>query len=424
MPDPSSSSTPRGILRSLRTASVVATVVIAMLVISVFGFLAFGDYVRGPVETVLRRYAETLVRELPAEADQAAVEAFARRNGVAIRISRGATTLSGESGETRPPSFTMITVEVAAPGGGTAVLSWPGLDIDRIHAAAPIVLIALIVVVLGARHAYEARLLGPLQWLKRGVDAVGAGRFDVVLPVFNQRDELGEVTRAFNHMASRVQGMLQARERLLADVSHELRSPLTRIKVALEFMPGSDKRQMLEDNVRAMERLVATLLERERLNHAGGLTAVAPVDLAGLAREVAAADRRPPGVRVTAEEGGAHVLGDTELLRILIDNLVDNAIKFSRPQSRPVEIAVTPASLGWRITITDDGIGIPENERKRVFDPFVKLDTGRGHGRGHGLGLDLCRRIVMAHGGTIQLTAADGGGSRAIVTLPVRSSQR
>jgi signal transduction histidine kinase len=413
------SSSSRGILRSLRTASVTAALVIALLVTTAFGFLAFGDYTRRPMESVLRRYAETLVRELPANADQAAVEAFARRNAVVVQLRHGETMLTGDPGISQSPSFTMIGVEVAVPGDGIAVLSWPALDIDRIHAMAPIVLIVLILVVLAAHHAYEARLLAPLRWLRRGVDAVAAGRFDMVLPVLDQRDELGEVSRAFNDMAFRVRAMLQSRERLLADVSHELRSPLTRIKVALEFLPESDKRRMLAEDVRAIERLIATLLERERLGQNGGVRVAEPVDLAALAEEVAAAEERPPGVRVRVEGEGVDLLGDPDLLRILLVNLVDNAIKFSQPGSRPVEIAVeTHDSCGW-ITITDDGIGVPEGERQRIFEPFVKLDAGRGHGHGFGLGLDLCRRIAEAHGGAIALASADGGGAKVTVTLPI-----
>jgi len=409
-----------GILRGLRVASLATAAVIALLVVAAFGFLTFGGYVRGPMENVLRRYAETLARELPADADQATVDALARREGVVIRLDRGGTILVSTPVETAPPRFTMIAVEAPVPSGGTVVLSWPSLDIDRIHAAAPIMLISLIVVVLGVRHAYEARLLAPLRWLKRGVDAVGAGRFDIVLPIFDRRDELGEVTRAFNAMASRVRGMLRDRERLLADVSHELRSPLTRIKVALEFLPDNDKRMMIVDDVRRMERLITTLLERERLG--SGRLPAAAVDLGALAREVADAERRAPGTRATTSgEDDLIVTGDVDALRILLVNLVDNAIKSSRPDSRPVEIAVERDGGGIRVTVADNGVGIPEGERERVFEPFVKLETGRGHGPGHGLGLDICRRVASAHGGTISLTANEGGGVRAIVVLPTRA---
>lgn len=412
----------RGILDHLRVASLLAAAVIVALVTVAFALVSFGDYVHKPGQAVLRGYAELLVRELPSDPDQGTLDAFARAKAVEVVIRRGGKTLVAypDDGPRLPSAgFRTIGVEVALADGGVAVLSWPSFDPDRAHSVFLVVLVALIVAVLFARHAYEARLLQPLRWLRQGVESVGEGDIDVVLPIVNERDELGHLARAFNAMARRVRTMLEERERLLADVSHELRSPLTRMKVALELLPDGEKRRALADSVQTMERLVTTLLERERLNRPNRRSERVPVDLAALASETAATETRPPGVSWAAPDDGAYVLADPAMLRILIGNLIDNAIRFSLPDSRPVVVSVEPDVDGWRLIVADDGVGISPADSERVFKPFVKLDPSRGHGTGYGLGLDLCRRIVEAHEGSIALEPGAGRGCRFVVRLPV-----
>ena len=128
---------------------------------------------------------------------------------------------------------------------------------------------------------------------------------------------------------------------------------------------------------------------------------------------------REPGIEhnSSAEEVLARV--DPALIRVLVQNLADNALKFSKPDSKPVEISLLKSEGGVILTVDDDGPGIPAEEAERVFEPFVKLDPARGHRKGYGLGLNLCQRIVDAHGGTIQISAIEGKGTRVKVTLSV-----
>jgi len=107
------------------------------------------------------------------------------------------------------------------------------------------------------------------------------------------------------------------------------------------------------------------------------------------------------------------------MLRVLVLNLVDNALKFSLPESQPVELVVVAGNDAIEIQVIDDGKGIPAADRDRVFEPFVKLDPSRGHHSGYGLGLNLCRRIVDAHGGSIRIDDnPNGRGTRVIVSIP------
>lgn len=278
--------------------------------------------------------------------------------------------------------------------------------------------LAFLVAVIVASHWYQRRQLRPLQALRAAVEAVARGDLKARVPV-ERDDEIGQVADAFNQMTGRVEQMVAARERLLADVSHELRSPLARVKVALELLPAGAERDAIARDAREMETLISVLLERERLGARAESLETEPVDLTALVRRVADgfADRLPGVVfQDDAEPVVAEV--DGELVRLLVQNLVDNAVKFSRPDSRPVEVRLRADDGGVELSVTDDGIGIPAADAERVFEPFVKLDPARGHRRGYGLGLNLCWRVVEAHRGTIEVLPKPGGGTSVKVVLP------
>jgi len=268
-----------------------------------------------------------------------------------------------------------------------------------------------------ALHWFLRVQLRPLQWLRAGVDAVARGDFQTRVPVVH-RDEIGQVAEAFNAMTRRVEEMIADRERLLGDVSHELRSPLSRVKVALALLPEGEEREAIENDVREMETLITVLLERERLRARTEKMTTRDVDLAALVGEVVETFAgRGPGIEVFVPQGGFVVPGDDDLLRLLLSNLLDNAVKFSRGDSRPVEVRLSRSEEGIVLRVSDDGPGIPAGEEERIFEPFVKLDPARGHRRGYGLGLNLCRRIAEAHRGTIRVASKDGGGAVVEVTL-------
>ena len=242
------------------------------------------------------------------------------------------------------------------------------------------------------------------------------GDFKTRVPVVRD-DEIGQVAVAFNVMASRVGEMINDRERLLADVSHELRSPIARMKVALEFVPQGDKRDALDRDLREMESLIAVLLERADLRSRTGRLKGEAVDMNAVAGEVATAFAdQGPGVEFVSK-GAVTIHADPALMKLLIQNLVDNAVKFSRPDSRPVVVKLETEKDQVVLRVADDGIGIPAGSEKQIFEPFVKLDRARGHRVGYGIGLDLCQRIVQLLGGTIRLIPRQPRGTEAVVTL-------
>jgi signal transduction histidine kinase len=224
-------------------------------------------------------------------------------------------------------------------------------------------------------------------------------------------------------MVGRVREMIAARDQLLLDVSHELRSPLTRMKVALEMLPRSEQRTGMATDVAEMERMIAQLLELERLR---GSRSVTPVrqDLVPILREVAYGfENRPPGVRVVSTLRELPLDVDADKVRMVFRNLLDNATKYSLPQSAPVELSAVQNGDTVVVRVTDQGPGIPENDRQRVFEPFFRVDRSRTKRTGgYGLGLSICKRVMEAHGGSISVDADYHQGASFVLTFPKRSS--
>jgi signal transduction histidine kinase len=280
-------------------------------------------------------------------------------------------------------------------------------------------LIALLLSTIGVVYAVQLSRLRPLKWLHSGVDAVSRGNFAKRVPVV-RNDEIGRVARSFNLMTGRVQQMVDDRERLLADVSHELRSPLARIKVALELLPEGDKRDAISQDIREMESLTTALLEREQVRTQANQAETQTVNLVTVAGEVIDGfSNTPPGVELNVPPEPLKINGDAALIKVLMQNLVENALKFSLSDSAPVQVSLRHANDGVQIIIDDDGPGIPRDKAEKVFEPFVKLNPARGHRAGYGLGLNLCHRIVQAQGGSIEIQQRDKRGTRIIVNLPL-----
>ena len=278
-------------------------------------------------------------------------------------------------------------------------------------------LVALLLITIGLAYAIQLHLLRPLKWLRSGVEAVSEGEFSTRVPVVRD-DEIGKVARSFNQMTDRVRQMMDDRERLLADVSHELRSPLARIKVALELLPEGDKRDSIAQDIKEMESLTTALLEREQIRTRSSQASSERVNLVTIAAEVIDGfSNTPPGVQLNVPPQSLNINGDEALVKILIQNLVDNAIKFSLADSKPVEVSLLETDGGVQIIVEDDGQGIPAELAEKIFEPFVKLNPARGHRKGYGLGLNLCQRIVQAQGGSIEIQQRKPRGTRVLLNL-------
>lgn len=246
-----------------------------------------------------------------------------------------------------------------------------------------------------------------------------------------------ELVQAWNDMAERIERLVRGQKELLANISHELRSPLARVRLALELLPRSPDSEArlreVEADLGELERLISDVLMTSRLGATGLPTQPLPVELAPLLAQVVERAHHDPltaGAEVRIEPFPAlTVVADAALVRRAIFNLVENAAKYGAP---PITLSArkAPAGDAVEISVTDEGEGIAAADRERVFEPFFRLDKARTHSatapHGFGLGLTLARRVAEAHGGTIAITAArvSGGrelGCRVTLRLPLEA---
>jgi signal transduction histidine kinase len=317
------------------------------------------------------------------------------------------------------PAWAHSRFVVDAPNGGRYLVAWDfGRRANAAHDNLLLMLLGSMIAVFCAAHLVLTRALRPLRELQEGVARLSAGDLEVAL-ANRSRDEFGVLTAAFNHMAARVREMLRARDQLLLDVSHELRSPLTRLKVALALLPDSARKAQAEADAAEMEALTTELLELERLRDGRALR-TAREDLAALLREAARShEGTPPGVRVSASPPEIPLELDGDGWRTVLRNLLGNAVKYSLPDSRPIELSAARDGGRVVVTVVDDGPGIPAEDLARVFEPFFRVDRSRSRKTGgYGLGLSICRRIVEAHGGEIAAANNPGRGASFTITLP------
>jgi signal transduction histidine kinase len=280
------------------------------------------------------------------------------------------------------------------------------------------------IVLLACVYLATRYLLRPVRVLSEGVERLRQGDLDVEMDT-SRTDELGQLIVSFNEMTRAVRERLRARDQLLADVSHEIRSPLTRMRVALEMIPDGDAKESVIEDIEETEAMVAELLETERLDSPHGGISRAPTDMDDLIRDTVGPHAgAPPGVDV--ESPGHRVVAsvDEERIRLVVGNLISNALRHSDPQGSPVRVVLESPGDEVVIAVHDRGVGIAEDDLPRVFEPFYRVDRSRSKDTGgYGIGLSLVKRIVEAHGGRIRVESAPGQGSEFIVQLPVASGQ-
>lgn len=283
-------------------------------------------------------------------------------------------------------------------------------------------LLLLLVAIIFTAHVLLRRALRPLRWLQEGVAALSDGNLDVAVP-HRTKDEFGALTDAFNHMVGRVREMVRSRDQLLLDVSHELRSPLTRMKVALELLPESEHdehKPRLAANVAEMEAMVTELLELERLRQGRGLR-IEQSDLMRVVREVVeSCAGQPPGVMLAAGPEKLTLAIDPEKVRTVLGNLLENAAKYSLADSKPICVSVAEQDNAALVKVEDDGPGIPEEDITSLFEPFFRVDRSRSRKTGgYGLGLSLCKRIMEAHKGSIAVENRPTRGAAFVLRFPI-----
>jgi signal transduction histidine kinase len=300
-----------------------------------------------------------------------------------------------------------VVFAVRLPDGRRLVASRPRPDWRHLGAVATTVGLLALAVGLGAWPLVR-RLTQRLERLRLRVDDLGRGDLTARAPV-EGRDEVADLARSFNRAADRIQRLVEAERRQLAFASHELRSPLARLRVSIEMMTGDPAlKARAERDVEELDALIGELLEASRLEALGRADRDEAVDVLGLVAEEAAR------VEASVEGEAVEVRGDRRLLRRLVRNLLENA---RRHGGASVEARVHRLETGARLTVADRGSGVAPAERERIFEPFYRPPGAPETGSSYGLGLALVRQIARAHGGEARCLPREGGGTVFEVVL-------
>ncbi|MFQ5609239.1 MAG: sensor histidine kinase [Woeseiaceae bacterium] len=295
----------------------------------------------------------------------------------------------------------------------------PGPDLTT-----PIIGVISILVLAGCFFAVSW-LVRPIRWIKEGAGRIGQGDLDYRIPK-KRSDDLGELTVDINRMADDVKEMLEAKQQLLLAISHELRTPLTRTKVAAEFIEDEATRQSILEDAGEMERLIADLLESERLNTRHSKLQLGDTDIAELVRELVTQDFAEERGRITVNVPSVPVSQevDAKRIRLLVRNLVENALCHTPDDAGGVTVDVVDETDAVLVRVSDDGAGMSAEQVDRATEPFYRADPARCRDTGgFGLGLYLCRRIAEAHGGVLEIRSEIGRGTQVSLRLPRPSAR-
>lgn len=264
------------------------------------------------------------------------------------------------------------------------------------------------------------RLTKRLEAVEHGVRQWGDGNLALRLPVHGD-DEVASLAQGFNTAAQRVQELLLSHKTLLANASHELRSPLTRIRMGLELMgsqPGPEFRNEIARNIRELDQLIDEILLASRLDASeADMGTVEDVDLVGMAAEECAQVQAE--LDIPAQDGGLVVQGVNKLLRRVIRNLLENAHRHGAGAAR---VSVRRDAGSVVLAVCDHGPGVPAEFREKIFLPFFRLPGATERDGGVGLGLALVKSIVQRHGGSVHCEGGPQGGACFVVRLPQRAT--
>ena len=273
--------------------------------------------------------------------------------------------------------------------------------------------VGLALVLFGLAIWFMRREVVPIEHLGVAADALGKGREVPDFAFKGGTREVRNAATAFHTMKIRLGRSIQQRTEMLAGVSHDLRTPLTRMKLSLALLPESPETKELGDDVADMERMIEGYLAFAR---GEGDEVTSAADLSEILEDVAAGARRDNAEVAVTWTGDMHVELRPIAIKRCITNLVSNAMR----HGRRAELHATRGKTSVEITVDDDGPGIPEERYEDVFRPFVRLDESRNIDTGgSGLGLTIARDIARSHGGDVTLAKSPLGGLRVVVRLPV-----
>jgi signal transduction histidine kinase len=457
----------RASIRLRTTALAVLVMAVALAVGAVTLVLLTRASLRGGIEDMAEERATALAAQisasgLPAAVSSAASSTPSGRTDLSpededddtrwrVLDASGTVVLASPPGDDEDQHFLRVTEDA---GAYTVVVEASLEEVGDATRAlvTPLVIgvSGVMVLVGGVTWVVVTGALAPVERIRREVEEITGERLDRRVPIPVARDEIHRLASTMNRMLVRLQDSRDRQQRFVADASHELRSPLAGIRQAAEVarthpgaLPEGELAEAVLEEAGRMERLVEQLLLLTRTGGAG-VRQRQDVDIDDLALAEVRRVRRAGLTVDSSGVGAGRVRGDRTALAQVVRNLVDNA---ARHAHGTVAVAVRSGSDvsggnggsgdgggsgnggragygdaggdGVTLVVEDDGAGIPESERERVFERFVRLDEARDRDAGgSGLGLAIVREIVTAHGGTVTVSTSALGGARFVVRLP------
>ena len=416
----------RSIFLKLVLVFIATAIALAIAVGGIVRYAASDNPQRQLIGKNLAQYSIYLVDQIGTPPNIDTARSLATKLGINIHVKTATVNWSSESSSLNnlPNGFLAISgfpnVSRARNRGQLFIkVNRPDVDyllvfgrrggwVEHNHGALLLLVIIVVGTILTLSYLVVRWLLKPLGWLTDGMKEMGSGKLDTTLPV-RKHDELGDLAQTFNDMSVRIRDLVRAKQQLLLDVSHELRSPMTRMNVSAEFIEDSRVKNQIKSDLNEMETLTTEILESERLTSTQGGLSLEDIDLTELLKGlVEVYGDQKPGIKVLTDQS-VHAKVDPERIRIVIRNVTDNALAYSAGQERPVEVNLKSTPDKIYLTIEDFGEGIPEEDQKLIFEPFYRVDKSRHKETGgYGLGLSLCKKIMRAHGGDITVNSKPG----------------
>lgn len=432
--------------RSVRARTTLGAVVVVLAALLV-GAAAFVVVLRLVLLDGVRTAAESGLEQASARVEADGAGAVSGYEDVLVQVVGDGGSVLAHGDDADPPAlptadesrwshdgerWLLVADDVDLPGGGEATLVY-GVPLEQTDTAvsAAVVLLAIgvpvLVLLMGlVTWVVTGRSLRPVERMRNEVETIRAARPDARVAVPHTGDEIARLADTMNAMLDRLDRAAEGQRRFVSDASHELRSPIATLRQHAEVAAAHPDRadvaelsEVVRSEALRLQDLVTALLELSRLDE-GGIGAGRPVDLDDLAFDAVARARSVgTGHRHLHVDGSgiapARVLGNERVLAGVVRNLVDNALRHASAR-----VAVALAEDGGRavLTVDDDGVGVPPEERDRVFERFVRLDEARSRDAGGaGLGLAIVRDAVRAHGGEVTVTDSPLGGARFVVRI-------
>ncbi|MCU7845704.1 MAG: HAMP domain-containing histidine kinase [Candidatus Thiodiazotropha sp. (ex Monitilora ramsayi)] len=295
------------------------------------------------------------------------------------------------------------------------------IESSQLPLVVSLTIVAVLLIIALVYHLVR-RLFRPIETIRQGITRFGRGELEHRIDV-RRRDELGELANSVNNMADEIQQMLEGKRQLLLAISHELRSPLTRARVNAELLEESEPQKRIILDLQQMELELTELLETERLGSQHARLDRQSVSPDQLVDEVMQRHFSDSEVVCHHINDNDEILLDAIRVRLMIRNLLDNALRHTPEDASPPVITSELTNTAWRLTIEDSGHGIEAEHLDRITEPFYRADKARQRETGgYGLGLYLCKVIALAHGGTLLINSEVNRGTRITTSFPVSSN--